>query len=56
MARLHLRAFKVFHGRSRTRETPLVERYVDISGRVSALWIGTFAVQMILSGVKDWMA
>ena len=51
-----LMVFKLLYDRIREHDTRLVERYVDISGRVSALWIGTFAVQMILTGVKNWLA
>ena len=45
--------FKLIHDLIRDRNQRLLERYFDISGRISALWIGTFAIQMILSGIKD---
>ena len=47
---------KHVHDRVKANNAPLVERYVDIVGRVSALVIGTFAVHMILSGVEAWRA
>jgi multiple antibiotic resistance protein len=39
----------------RTRNEPLVERYVEIVGRISALVIGTIAVEMILRGIDLWL-
>ena len=31
-----------------------IESYIEIAGRISALLIGSFAVQMIYTGLKDW--
>lgn len=45
---------KNLHDHVRTRNEALVERYVDLVGRVSALLIGTFAIDMILSGLESW--
>ena len=36
------------------RNAGLVGRYVDITGRASALLIGTIAVDMILTGIERW--
>lgn len=48
-------ALKYAHDHMRERNARLVDRYVDITGRVSALMIGTFAVQMIVTGLmKHW--
>lgn len=48
-------ALKVAHDRLRERNARLVDRYVDITGRVSALMIGTFAVEMIMTGLsRHW--
>lgn len=48
-------ALKVAHDRLRERNARLVDRYVDITGRVSALMIGTFAVEMIMTGLsRQW--
>ncbi len=47
---------KVLHDFVRARNERLVERYVEIIGRVSALVIGTIAVEMILQGVDSWLA
>lgn len=46
-------ALKYAHDHMRERNARLVDRYVDITGRVSALMIGTFAVQMIVTGLQQ---
>jgi multiple antibiotic resistance protein len=33
-----------------------VSRYMDIAGRVTALFTGTFAIELILKGVDRWLA
>lgn len=47
-------ALKYVHDNVRGRNARLVDRYVDITGRVSALMIGTFAVEMIATGCLHW--
>lgn len=39
----------------RSRHEVLVERYVDVVGRVSAVIMGTIAVQMGLNGIDLWL-
>jgi multiple antibiotic resistance protein len=46
---------KVLYDRARTRRAGLVARYVDIVGRISALLIGTIAVEMLLKGAELWL-
>ena len=53
---LGLLAIKWLHGVVRQRNASLVERYVDIVGRASALLVGTIAVDMILNGMELWWA
>jgi len=53
---LGLLAIKWLHGVVTQRNAGLVERYVDIIGRASALLIGTIAVDMVLSGIELWWA
>lgn len=54
---LGLVGLKAAHDHLRERNARLVERYVDITGRVSALMIGTFAVEMIVTGLlRHWPA
>jgi multiple antibiotic resistance protein len=48
-------ALKWLHDSIKERYERYVERYIDIVGRISALIIGTIAVEMILKGVDLWM-
>jgi small neutral amino acid transporter SnatA (MarC family) len=48
-------AFKLIHDFVKKHNEKLVERYVDIVGRLSALVIGTIAVEMILQGIEKWL-
>lgn len=47
--------FKWLHDFVKTRNERLIERYIDIVGRITALVIGTYAVEMILQGVETWL-
>ena len=47
---------KALHDLVRTRDERLVERYVEIVGRISALVIGTIAIEMVLQGIDSWLA
>jgi small neutral amino acid transporter SnatA (MarC family) len=38
----------------RPRREPLVHRYIEIAGRITALYIGTVAVEMIMLGIRTW--
>lgn len=46
---------KALHDFVRPRNEKLVERYVDIAGRVLALVVGTFSIEMIMRGVTSWL-
>ena len=48
-------AIKVAHDALRERHTQLINRYMEIVGRISALLIGTFAIEMIFEGVGTWL-
>lgn len=37
------------------RSEPLVSRYIEITGRISALYVGTVAVEMIMKGLGTWV-
>jgi small neutral amino acid transporter SnatA (MarC family) len=43
---------KYIHDRIRERNALLIDRYIDLVGRMSALLIGTIAVDMIVTGVQ----
>jgi len=47
-------ALKALHDVVRPRFEPLVQRYVEIVGRVTALYVGTVSVDMIMQGVRTW--
>ncbi|REH40279.1 small neutral amino acid transporter SnatA (MarC family) [Paraperlucidibaca baekdonensis] len=49
-------ALKFIHDRVRVKSARLVDRYVEITGRVSALVIGTYAVEMLAQGISRWVA
>ena len=51
---LGLLALKRLHGWVQARNETLVERYIDIVGRASALLIGSIAVDMIINGFELW--
>jgi small neutral amino acid transporter SnatA (MarC family) len=46
---------KWLHDSVRKRNEQLVERYIDITGRMMALVIGTYAIEMILRGIESWI-
>jgi len=45
---------KYIHDYVRERNDELVQRYIDIAGRVTALVVGTFAIEMIMRGLSTW--
>ncbi|HCT40770.1 MAG TPA: hypothetical protein DF427_06295 [Moraxellaceae bacterium] len=47
-----LLVLKWLHDCLRERNARLVDRYIEMTGRVSSLMIGTFAVQMIVTGLR----
>jgi multiple antibiotic resistance protein len=47
---------KYVHDYVRVRNEELVQRYIDIAGRVTALVVGTFAIEMIMRGLAAWKA
>lgn len=46
---------KALHDYVKPRHEELIQRYVEVAGRVAALVIGTFSIEMIMRGVKAWM-
>ncbi|HWU68242.1 MAG TPA: MarC family protein [Stenotrophobium sp.] len=38
----------------RPRNERLVQRYIEVAGRIMALFVGTIAVQMIMQGLQNW--
>lgn len=48
-------AIKLAHDFLKERNARVVDRYIEIVGRMSALLIGTFAIEMIFEGVGTWL-
>lgn len=48
-------SLKFLYDRLRDRDEALVQRYVIITGRIMALAIGTFAIEMIFRGLELWL-
>lgn len=48
-------AIKLLHDVLKEKNARLVDRYIEVVGRVSALLIGTFAVEMIFEGIGGWL-
>ncbi|MEQ9407631.1 MAG: MarC family protein [Fuerstiella sp.] len=48
-------ALKAMHDYIRPRQARLTERYVEIAGRIAALYVGTVAVDMIMQGIRSWI-
>ena len=45
---------KSIHDYVRPRNERLIERYIEIAGRITALFVGTVSVEMIMQGVRTW--
>ncbi|MFW5871229.1 MAG: MarC family protein [Verrucomicrobiota bacterium] len=45
---------KMLHDYVRPKREPLIQRYIEIAGRMMALFIGTVSVEMIMQGIKSW--
>ena len=47
---------KALHDIVRPKREPLIERYVEIAGRITALFVGTISIEMIMRGLQTWVA
>lgn len=47
-------ALKALHDFVRPRREPLIERYIEIAGRITALFVGTVSIEMIMQGLHTW--
>lgn len=45
---------KAGHDYVRPRNARLVQRYMEVAGRITALYVGTVSVDMIMQGVRTW--
>lgn len=46
---------KSLHDFVRPRQERLVQRYIEIVGRIAALYVGTVSVEMIMQGIRAWI-
>lgn len=56
LSTLVIMILKRLHDFVRPRNEALIERYVEIMGRVTALIVGTFSIEMIMQGLKSWIS
>ena len=47
-------ALKAAHDYVRPHSEPIIKRYIEITGRIAALYVGTVAVDMIMQGIRTW--
>ena len=45
---------KSLHDLVRTRHERLIQRYIEIAGRITALYVGTVSIEMIMQGIRTW--
>lgn len=46
---------KALHDYVRPKREPLIQRYIEIAGRITALFVGTVSVEMIMQGIRTWV-
>lgn len=46
---------KSIHDCVRPRRERLVQRYIEIMGRIAALYIGTVSIEMVMHGIRTWV-
>lgn len=54
MSVLLLLLLKSLHDYVRPRRERLIQRYIEITGRIVALFVGTVSIDMIMQGVRAW--
>ncbi len=46
--------FKFIHDQALKRNEVYLQRYTDVAGRVTALFTGSFAIELIVKGIQSW--
>ena len=46
---------KWVHDHVRSRHEQLIQRYIEIAGRITALYVGTVAIEMMMQGLRTWI-
>ncbi len=49
-------AFKLIHDYVQKYNGKILQRYTEVAGRITALFTGSFAVELIFKGIDGWMA
>jgi multiple antibiotic resistance protein len=47
---------KTWHDYIRPRRASLIQRYIEIAGRIAALYVGTVSIEMIMQGLQVWIS
>ena len=47
---------KCLHDYMKGKRSNIVERYIEVAGRILALYIGTISIDMIVDGIRRWAA
>jgi multiple antibiotic resistance protein len=45
---------KAVHDMVRPKSEQLIQRYIEIAGRITALFVGTVSIEMIMQGINTW--
>lgn len=45
---------KAVHDHVRPKRERLIQRYIEIVGRITALFVGTVSIEMIMQGIRTW--
>ena len=48
-------AFKLIHDYVRRYNEKFLQRYTEVAGRITALFTGSFAVELIMKGMEGWI-
>lgn len=48
-------ALRILHDWVKPKKERLIERYTEIAGRITSIVIGTFAIEMIMQGLSEWL-
>ena len=46
---------KWLHDFVRPRQEHLIRRYIEVAGRITALFVGTISVEMMMQGLRTWV-
>jgi small neutral amino acid transporter SnatA (MarC family) len=46
---------KAIHDYIKPKNEKLIDRYIEIMGRITALVVGTYSIEMIMQGLQNWL-